>query len=159
VPELYQVVISAPTSLAQRNSIEWQRRSFCFQCLQEADARRKSASRENDFAIVADYFYLEFPQISARTRSVVVSTFTSMVDVIQRGILARLFCGETNITPEAIEDGAILLIDLPVKEFGEVGQFAQVLWKVAFQRAIERRNLRRSDRPVFLWADEAQFVT
>jgi hypothetical protein len=82
-----------------------------------------------------------------------------MVDVIHRGVLAELFCGETNITPEATENGAILIIDLPVKEYGEVGQFAQVLWKVAFQRAIERRDMARNKRPVFLWADEAQYVT
>ena len=159
VPELYQAVISAPTSLVQRNSADWKKTSFCYQCLREGDARPKSASRANDFSIVADYFFVEYPALSSRTRSVVVSTFTSMVDVIQRGVLAQLFCGETNITPEAIEDGAILLIDLPVKEFGEVGQFAQVLWKIAFQRAIERRDMSRNKRPVFLWADEAQYVT
>ncbi len=149
VPELYQAVISAPTSLAQRNSADWKKSSFCYQCLREGDARPKSASRAHDFSIVADYFFVEYPALSSRTRSVVVSTFTSMVDVIQRGVLAQLFCGETNITPEAIEDGAILLIDLPVKEFGEVGQFAQVLWKMAFQRAIERRDMSRNKRPVF----------
>ena len=59
-----------------------------------------------------------------------------------------------------MERGTILVIDLPVKEFGEVGLFSQVLWKIAFQRAMERRSLKGSPRPVFLWADEAQyFVT
>ena len=106
-----------------------------------------------------EYFLTEFAGLSERTRSVIVSTFTSMIDVLNRGILSELFSGATNITPEAIEDGAILIIDLPVKEYAEVGQFAQVLWKAMFQRAIERRNLRTNDRPVFLWADEAQYVT
>ena len=159
VPELYRAVVSAPTSLQQVASDKWQQSSFCYQCLREADSRSKTPIQLHDFAIVADYFMLEFPALSDRTRSVVVSTFTSMIDVIHRGFLAELFCGKTNITPEAIQDGAILLIDLPVKEFAEVGQFAQVLWKVAFQRSIERRSLARNARPVFLWADEAQYFT
>jgi type IV secretory pathway TraG/TraD family ATPase VirD4 len=160
VPDLYRAVISAPTSLKQVGSEEWQKSSFCYRCLREADSRGKSPSQFRDFEIVADYFLAEYPGLSERTRSVVVSTFTSMIDVIHRGVLAELFCGtKTNITPEAIEDGAILVIDLPVKEFAEVGQFAQVLWKVAFQRSIERRNLAQNSRPVFLWADEAQYFT
>ena len=159
VPDLYQAVISAPSSLKQVGSADWQKSSFCYRCLRDADARPKSPAQLRDFKIVADFFCIEWPALSERTRSVVQSTFTSMIDVINRGVLSELFCGATNITPEAIENGAILVIDLPVKEFAEVGQFAQVLWKVAFQRSIERRNLARNGRPVFLWADEAQYFT
>ncbi len=160
VPDLYQAVISAPTSLAQVGSADWQKSSFCYQCLRDADARSKSPGQLRDFKIVADFILLEWPALSERTRSVVLSTFTSMIDVLHRGVLAELFCGpNTNITPEDIEHGAIVVVDLPIKEFAEVGQFAQVLWKLLFQRSIERRNLLMNDRPVFLWADEAQYVT
>jgi hypothetical protein len=160
VPDLYRAVISAPMSLEQIRSDEWKGKSFCFQCLAEADRRPKTVVQQSDFEIVADYFLVEFPALSDKTRSVVVSTFTSMVDVLNRGILRQLFCTDTNVTPEAAEDGKIILIDLPVKEFAEVGVFAQVLWKYAFQRTIERRDVAANGRPVFLWADEAQhFVT
>jgi hypothetical protein len=159
VPEMYQVVISAPKSVDQARSADWQDRSFCYRCLNDATTAHKTQLQQHDLEIVTDYFMEEFPALSERTRSVVVSTFTSMIDVLNRGILSELFCGQTNFTPEAIENGAILVIDLPVKEYAEVGVFAQVLWKSAFQRSIERRNLQQNDRPVFLWADEAQYVT
>jgi hypothetical protein len=160
VPELYRVVISAPTSAAQKRSTEWQGQSSCFQCLKQADHRPKSARGQADLEVVADYFLVEYPELSEKTRSVIVSTFTSMADVLMRGLLRDLFCGETNISPEVVADGAIVVIDLPVKSFGEVGTFAQVLWKYAFQRSIERREVTKSPRPVFLWADEAQnFIT
>ncbi|MFN0007200.1 MAG: type IV secretory system conjugative DNA transfer family protein [Planctomycetota bacterium] len=160
VPELYRVVISAPTSAAQKRSTDWQTQSLCFQCLAQADKRQKTASEEADLGVVADYFLIEYPELSEKTRSVIVSTFTSTADILMRGLLRDLFCTETNITPETVTDGTILVIDLPVKTFGEVGTFAQVLWKYAFQRSIERRDLARSPRPVFLWADEAQhFIT
>lgn len=160
VPDLYRVVISAPTSLEQKGSEEWQRSSDCYRWLREADKRLKSSRERSDFGIVADYWLLEFPSLSEKTRSVVVSTFTSMVDVLNRGVLRQLFCGETTLTPDAVQDGKIILIDLPVKEFSEIGLFANVLWKYAFQRSIERRPVNEATRPVFLWADEAQhFLT
>jgi hypothetical protein len=157
VPDLYRLIVSAPTSIEQIRSDDWRKSSFCFQCLGEADKRPKSARQQSDFALVADYFMLEFPGLSDKTRSVIVSTFTSMVDVLNRGLLRELFCEDSNTSPEAIEDGKIVLVDLPVKDFAEIGQFAQVIWKYSFQRSIERRDVGRNPRPVFLWQDEGQF--
>lgn len=157
VPDLYRVVISAPTSLEQKQSPEWKASSFCYQCLQAADKAAKSPQQLSDFEIVADYFLVEFPMLGDKLRGSIVSTFTSMVDVLNRGVLRQLFSGETNVTPEAIPAGKIVVIDLPVKEFAEVGQFAQVLWKHAFQRSVERRASNPDATPVFLWADEAQY--
>ncbi|MCA9245134.1 MAG: TraM recognition domain-containing protein [Phycisphaerales bacterium] len=160
VPELYRLVVTAPVSLEQATSDDWKAESFCFKCLREADARAKSASQERDFELVADYFLLEFPGLSEKTRSVVVSTLTSTIDVLNRGVLRELFSTSTNVTPDQTADGRIILLDLPVKEYAEVGLIAQTIFKYAFQRAIERRDVTASPRPVFLWADEAQhFIT
>ncbi len=119
----------------------------------------KSPSRQRDYELCADYALLEFPALSDKTRSIIVSTFTSMVDVFQRSVLRELFCTTTNVTPEAAADGKIIVIDLPVKEYGEVGRLAQVLMKYVFMRAIERRPPLDGMRPVFLWADESQNFT
>lgn len=160
IPELYRLVVSAPTSLEDARSPEWRQGSFCWACLKEADERDKTPRQLRDYEIVADYLLLEYPALSDKTRSVIVSTFTSMIDVLNRGILRELFCGETNVSPESVEEGKVLVIDLPVKEFAEIGVFAQVLWKYVFQRSIERRDLAGNPRPAFFWADEAQnFLT
>lgn len=155
IPDLYKIVISAPTSAAQKASPEWQAKSLCFAYLKEADRRPKTKRQQGDLELVADYFLVEFPELSEKTRSIIVSGFTSMADLLLRGTLRELFCAETTVTPDAIPEGKIVLLDLPVKEFGEVGQIAQVIFKHAFQRHIERRDTKNS-RPVFLWADEAQ---
>lgn len=160
IPELYRLVVSAPTSPEEARSPEWKRESFCWACLKAADEREKTPRQLRDYEIVADYLLLEYPALSDKTRSVIVSTFTSMIDVLNRGVLRELFCTETNVTPAATEEGKVLVIDLPVKEYAEVGVFAQVLWKYVFQRSIERRDAEANPRPVFFWADEAQnFVT
>lgn len=159
IPELYRLVVSAPTSFEQIRSEEWKQQSFCFQCLAEADRKTKSERQQRDFELVADYFMQEFPGLSDKTRSVVVSTFTSMADVLNRGILRDLFSTDTTIRPEDAFDGKIIIIGLPVKEFAEVGQFAQVLWKYCFQKAAERRDIRANNRLAFLWSDEFQLFS
>lgn len=160
VPELYRLVTSAPQSLEQVRSEDWRQRSLLFKRLGEADRRTKNSREADDFEIVADFWLSEFPNLSEKTRSVVVSSFTSLSDVLNRGLLRDLLCGETTVTPKAVEDGKVIVIDLAVKEFAEVGQYAQVIWKYLFQRSVERRQVSEATRPAFLWADEAQhFVT
>jgi hypothetical protein len=159
IPDLYRVVVSLPNSLEQVNDPAWKARSFAFSCLHAADTAPKSAMRRRDFEICTDYALLEFPALSEKTRSIIVSTFTSMIDVFQRSVLRELFCTTTNVTPETTTEGKVLLIDLPVKEFLEVGRLAQVLMKFIFMRVIEHRPMVEDMRPVFLWADEAQHFT
>ncbi|GIK15210.1 MAG: hypothetical protein BroJett003_01740 [Planctomycetota bacterium] len=157
VRDLYRVVISAPQSLADVVSEQWRRSSFCYECLAEADKRPRTASQTADYEIVADFFLAEFPGTSDKTRSITVSQFTSTCDVLLRGTLREMFAGGTNITPEATEEGRIILVDMPLKTWGAVGLCANLLWKTAFQRSIERRDVRVSPRPVFLFADEGHY--
>jgi type IV secretory pathway TraG/TraD family ATPase VirD4 len=104
--------------------------------------------------------YAGISYLSDKTRNVIVSMFTSTVDILNRGVLRELFCNGTNISPEATEEGKIIVIDIPVKEYGDVGLFAATLWKYSWERSIERRNVVTSPRPVVLWADEAHtFLT
>lgn len=160
VPDLVNVILSAPLSPTDIRKRDWQERSFCFQCLKEANDKEKTPRQQHDFSVVCDFYLLEWPNLSDRTRSVIQAVFMGWADMLTRGLLRELFCTDTSVRPEDVERGRIVLIDLPVKEFGEVGVFAQVLWKYCFQRAIERRNVAVSPRPAFLWADEAQyFVT
>ncbi len=157
--DLYRVVVSLPTSPEQVNDASWQAKSFAFATLQAADKTDKSAMRRRDFELCTDYVLFEYPALSDKTRSIIVSTFTSMIDVLQRGVLRELFSTTTNVTPEATTEGRILLLDLPVKEYLEVGRIAQVLMKYIFMRAIEHRPWSDDMRPVFLWADESQYFT
>ncbi len=159
IPDLYRLVISAPTSFEQIDSPAWRAKSFCWQCLQKGDAAPKTGYRAHDFSIVAEYFLLEYPGLSEKTRSIIVSTFTSLADGFNRGVLRELFGTATNITPDYCLAGKIVIVDLPVKEFAEIGQYAATVWKTQFQRAVERRDVRADPRPCFLFVDESQLFT
>jgi type IV secretory pathway TraG/TraD family ATPase VirD4 len=107
---------------------------------------------------VADFFMVEFPNLSEKTRSIITSGFTAAIDLLNRGVLTELFGNGTNIDPTAIEQGKIIVVAMPIKTYGQVGLIANALWKLAFMRSIERRDTRFSKRPVFLFQDEAQYL-
>lgn len=150
------VIISAPQSPEEVHDEAWQKNSFCFRCIQEGHERDKDEHQQHDFAQTVKFWLKEFAALSSRTRSNVVATFTSMADLLLRGVPRRLFCTDSTITPEASFDGRILLLDLAVKEFGEVGQLVQAIVKYSWQCAVERRVVRADTLPCFLWADESQ---
>jgi hypothetical protein len=159
VSDLYRLVISSPVSFEQIESPAWRAKSLCWQLLQQGDAAPKSGYREHDFSIVADYFLVEYPGLSDKTRSIIVSMFTSLTDVLNRGVLRELFGTTTSLTPDDCLEGRIIVVDLPVKEFAEIGLFAATIWKTQFQKALERRDVQQNARPCFLFVDESQLFT
>jgi hypothetical protein len=84
--------------------------------------------------------------------------FSTLAEALMRGKMRELFCEETTLTPEDAVAGRIIVVDLPVKEWSEVGRMAAVIWKYCLQKAVERRtdNEGGRGRPLFLWADECQ---
>lgn len=158
IPDMYRLAISAPTSFEQLQSDAWRASSFCFQCLKEADAK-VSPEKRADLQLATDFFCLEWVQLSEKTRSIVLSTLTSMLDVLNRGVVRELLSPtETTVRPEMACDGKIIVVDMPLKLFGEIGQFVQIVWKYCFQMAMERRDVRSNPRPAFLVVDESHLL-
>ena len=162
---IYRIITSAPKSLEQVTDDKWKESSICMILLSAAEAKEKSEARKKDFELVKNYWLEEFASLANETRSSIVSIFTSMADCFLRGTLRELFCNGLNLKPEDTFDGKIIILNLPVKEWNELGQFAQVLFKFIWQRAVERRipqGLSREERqeqirPLFLCADESHF--
>jgi hypothetical protein len=103
------------------------------------------------------YWLVDYPRLAAETRSCITFGFNAMLDVLRSRHIYELLCGETTITPETVFNGSIVILDLPVKDFGDAGLLVQCAFKYLFQRAVERRkNLGDKTRPVFLFVDEAQ---
>jgi hypothetical protein len=155
--ELHELITSAAQSPEQLRSESWQKNSFCMKCIREAETREKSEQQRHDFAVSARFWMSEYPLLSDRTRSCIVSTFTSLADVLLRGLAYELVCGRTTMAPEMAHEGAIIILDIPLKQFDVVGLTIQTIFKLLFQRSVERRDLGKHGRPVFLWIDECQW--
>ncbi len=104
------------------------------------------------------FFFEVLHDLSSKTRSVLDFTFMGFLfDLLQEPVYS-LFCQHAStFTPEdCYQKGKIILINLPVKLYHKAGRDTQILFKYIWQLAMEKRNVEENDRPVFLWADEAQ---
>lgn len=175
--QLFRIVRSAPQTPEEAASRSWRSSSDCARHLVAAERRRGkldelgrefSRGRQTDLDETMRYWLQDFPRLSDRTRSIVVSSFTAKVSGLLRSPMRQLFCSEASedgdfdcgtpdVLPDRTFEGKVIVVALPVKLFGEVGRVAQVLYKSVWQKAVERRQLVGDWRPVFLWADEAQF--
>ncbi|WP_259015511.1 type IV secretory system conjugative DNA transfer family protein [Emticicia fluvialis] len=98
--------------------------------------------------------YIDMPD---KTRSIIDFTFSGFLFRLLREPVYSLFCRhESNISPEDCLNGKIILINLPVKIYNKVGRDCQILFKYIWQRTMEKRSIKENNRPLFLWADEAQ---
>lgn len=159
VPDLHRFITSAPSTPEQVQSEEWQRSSFCFQCLQAADRAPKSESQRLDWELSLGYFLNEWPRLSSRTRSVVQSTLTSITDLLSRGAARDMLSSPNpNVSPAMMYDGAVMIADFPVLVHREIGQLIQVILKFCWQRSHSRRDVNANPRPTFIVADESHLL-
>lgn len=152
-----RLVTTAPISPAEVSSPEWWESSFCADILKASKQAAKSPEAAHDYELAVTYWLETFPRMADRMRSSITATFSSMADILNRGMVYRLLGTETDLVPEVTFRGRkVIVLDLPVQEYGDAGRIVQCIWKYAFQKAVERRDVKAHPLPVFLWADEAQ---
>jgi hypothetical protein len=155
---MFEVIRTAPTEAAHLASREWRHASTCCRLLDIARERALGKSWDVDCGEVSGYWIVHFPTLGEKTRGSIVAMFSTLAESLMRGKMRELFCEETNLSPDDVLAGKIVVVNLPVKEWSEVGRMAAVLWKYCLQKAVERRtdNADARGRPLFVWADECQ---
>lgn len=177
------IVMSAPVSRDEARSDAWKRSgAVCWECLERAQGRfdRDEIPEfydEEDLRQTALYWLIDLAGLAWKTRSNIQTMFTSKADFLLRSPLRQMFSPgidadgvrvPSTFPPELSHQGRVVILDFPIKSFGEIGRFVQVLYKTLWQMATEDRAVEvnhgtgvvSSQAPVFLWADESQyFVT
>jgi hypothetical protein len=155
--ELMRFITSAPTSAQDMYDAEWRARSFFFWVLQQAhDAPAGPRMSPVSMQATADYWFGTYANLDPKTRSNVVATLTATISPFLRGALHDTFCTDTTVVPELAHEGAIILVDWPIKTTGIAGAMAGQIMKYCWQRATEARAVGPHTRPTFLYIDEAQ---
>jgi hypothetical protein len=155
--DLVKLVVSAPTSEEQGRDPDFQQSSFCYQTMRRLFTEPTVPLVDREATLLVSYFGQNFGRLDPKTRSNIIISLTAEISPFLKGPLHTLFCTETNIIPEITHEGAIIVVDLPIKRFEQTGAVAQMLVKYLWQKATERRAIDEDTRPVFLWADECQF--
>lgn len=160
LPEVYRFITSAPTSESQLDDPKWQEKSYCYKVLTNLAAAAQAGSDAcrqvcDDYG---DYWFAEFPSLGDRTRSSIVATVGNTIKPFLTGAFRTLWCTRTDIVPEVCREGAIVVLDIPVRKYGKMAAIAQQLFKLNWQIAMENSPESDTLRPCFLFADESQFV-
>lgn len=107
--------------------------------------------------MLKQFFFGSLFSLGDKTRAIIDFYFTGFLHSLLEDPIYSLFCqNPSNITPEHCLEGKIIVINLPTKKYDKAGQYAQLLFKYIWQKAIERRNINENNRPVFLYQDEGQ---
>jgi len=138
LPRISAIIKSFPRTLSEVESAVWKNTSACWQALELAQANPHGLSARN-LAMCRDYLLQELPTAAEKTRANVVSSATGILEQLLRDPIYPLFCGTTTISPSmAVQDGKIILIDVPVMEDDNMGILANMIWKFCFQRIVQK---------------------
>jgi hypothetical protein len=159
---LDKLLTSVPKKAGHLRDKEFQKASFYYGLVDQANAQAADDFAKEDIAIIHNYFADELLNLAGDTKSGITENWKAVADLFLRGSARKLFSDKTTVVPEMAFDGKIIIVDLPTKEYGEFGKLSQKIWKYLFQKAAERREKKteKSMRPLFLYCDEAQnFLT
>ena len=155
--EIMECILTAPADPADFLDDAKIESSFCLKTLRQVIGAPAWRLPAHDQRVVLNYFRDNLARLDNRTRSNLVTTLTSQLAPLLKGRMHELFGTSTTLVPELTHEGAIIVLDFPEKVHKEAGLLAQHIFKYQWQVATERRDIRTSPRPVFCWADEAQF--
>lgn len=157
--DVMQFVDSAPQTVEEAQDVDWWTQSFCGQVLKRCGDLANQGNREAERIANehGDYWVLRFPTLGDRTRGSIVATLTSTISGLLSGKIHELLGTTTTIVPDLTQEGAILVLDLSIHEFGPVGAIAQQIIKTLWMKSIQHRSMHKRMRPVFLWVDECQY--
>ena len=131
----------------------------CFTALLQRAEKGAASGTDADrrmFTEALEYWTRSFPKEPDVTRGGIVTTFEAMAKTMNGRGIYEMICTDTNLTPEMILSGKIVILDFPVKQGAYGNMMIQQTWKLLYQQAIERRADKglTTARPAFLWEDE-----
>ena len=155
---LADFVAAAPTDRVPKTEEDWIKVPTFGKLYLKAKQAAVSEEDKRIFNRASQYWLVIYPGLSSRTRTSITLDVFAMFDTFRGRDMPALISSETNLTPESIMAGKIVVLDLPIKELQHAGLMVQSAWKYLFQVALERqkRSNNPACRPVFLWEDEGQ---
>lgn len=155
--QLFKLSQSLPKSAEQMQDPVFQAKSFFIETITKLQKDPVNKVYPQNLAVISNYFAHSFATLEGKTKSNLIMTLSSMLSPFMKGKMWELFGSDTSVVPEMSHEGAIIILDLPLKIWEQVGITGQSIFKYSWQRATERRAINDKTRPVFLWADESQF--
>ncbi|MBX9581297.1 MAG: type IV secretory system conjugative DNA transfer family protein [Gemmataceae bacterium] len=157
-PAIKAVLEGAPKTAAQAQSPEWRKGSYCGQLLAfVAQGHPETPDEAITQAHVVEFFNVSIPNLSARTRSILEAIQTQVLLIFCRPPVRNVLAsGEVSLTPdEWAREGLAVVCDFGTLVAPENPTVNGTL-RYLYQRALFRRDTRKSNRPCLIVHDEVQ---
>lgn len=137
--------------------------TFCSKTLRQAWTRAQGTKDEETAESLTRFFHVDWANWAHETRESIRATAQVVVNALCTEPLLTLFGKATTVTPTDILGGKLVVVDIPILLRERIGKIANTIWKTSVQRAVLARPIpeygkEASVRPVFILADEAQFI-
>lgn len=165
IDNMRKLVATAPTEdevrliseMSDSDLTRWANKNYCVGCVMDGGENVKTKEEDEEHDLVYDYWMREFAKMPEKTRSTIEESFLGLAEPFMSGILKKYFSKGLNIRPEVTFEGKIIVLDFSVKQYLHAGIYAQGIFKLLWQQAIERRDINKYPMPAFLWCDESQY--
>ena len=119
----------------------WTNHGYFTELIQRAEqgAAKGTDADRRMFHEAMEYWTRSFPGDPDISRGGIVMTFEAMAKTMNGRGIYEMICTDTNLTPEMILSGKIVILDFPVKQGAYGNMMIQQTWKLLYQQAIERR--------------------
>jgi len=157
-PCIQRFITTAPQCPAEIATESWQA-GYCNQCIAKAFKANKTTVGAHDFQLATDYWLSEFPTMSEKTRSSIMTGVMGILHVFNVGVVRELVSTTTNISPDEMLAGKWIFVNMAPAEWGDMGALIAAGWKYLTQRRMLRRQAQPDGFINVIWADEYhQFV-
>lgn len=110
---------------------------------------------EGELKRALQWLLTEWPATPDKLRESVRQEALSVVFPATQSPLDALFRGDS-LTPDLLDDGRVVILDLPLLKYGAAGAIFQGAWKMCVDLAMVQRG--RGARTVIRWTDEVQWL-
>jgi hypothetical protein len=154
---IMEFVNDAALSPAQLNDKTWMD-GFHHQCLIKAQEAARSWVEQQDLHQANNRWLTQWPCMNPEVRSNISAGVFGCLHTMCTGATGMLLSQDINLSPDVMDQGKWVLINMPVHSSGASGLVTMAAWKFATQRYVLRRSAGDNTPPVVIWADEYQNV-
>lgn len=154
IADIIGFIRSAPRSVEDMTSPEWQRDSFFYQCFAAVRQTIDPALGQQILSFWRD----QWMTLDPKTKGNAEISLCTTLDRFNHGWLREAFTTDSTMSVELVMHGAVVVLDTPALTHFEDGLIAQRLMKFITQRVLLARQSfgpTHAVRPVILWMDEA----
>jgi type IV secretory pathway TraG/TraD family ATPase VirD4 len=113
---------------------------------------------QHDIRQATNFWTGEWISADPKVKSSSLADVMSTLHALNSGRVRMLLSEGTNLSPQAMDRGKFVLVNMPVHSTGANGLAVMAAWKYSVERYVLRRMAQENTPPLVIWSDEFQNV-